>query len=494
MLNQKTQASLGDRATHGVAWNIVANVGIKLLTAVTQLVLAWYLTPADFGLAATALSISGMAQILRTGGLHVILVRTRRGWLALGAQAFYIGLIVNGLISLVICVASPWIADWYQDSRLVPLLCIVSLSFPLQQFGLVQSAWLTRKMRFKRLSVINLAASLVRTLGQIALALSGWGVYSLILPMFPAIALQVFATRASTPHFPLAPPRPQKWLKLWKDTFLLNFNGFLDVVGQYGATLTVSLALSATATGLFFWAHALAGQAIYLLGNALNGVFLAVFSHVNEDDGRQRNVFLNTTAALTLLVAPICVLQALIAQDAFQLVLAPDWQPGWVVFAWVSLSLIVQPLVITARSLLMAQGRFRRLIATNACAVLIPLAATLLAIPTGSLSWVAFANASGVTLGALAAILLALAPLEISWQATLVAYIKPYSLVLPAALVALAVQSLLANNLMRVLCPALAFAVSYLFTLRAFGGPGYEIIAARLKKACQSFKLAGAIG
>jgi O-antigen/teichoic acid export membrane protein len=269
------------------------------------------------GLAATALSISAMTELLRTGGLHVVLVRMRHGWVRTGGQAFYLGLLINGLVCIAISACSLFIAAYYQDTRLIPLLCILSLTLPLAQFGLVESAWLVRKMRFRRVNTINLGQSLVKSLGQVSMACFGFGVFSVVVPEFPAVLFRVLVTRASTPRFPLPHPRPRTWIKLWKDAAWLNVNGFLNGIARYGTTLAVSLALPTAFTGLFFLGSTLAAQAIFLLGGALGTVFLPVFASVGDDRLRQKSMLFRSVDVLTCIVAPVCVLQAVLARDLF---------------------------------------------------------------------------------------------------------------------------------------------------------------------------------
>ncbi len=478
-----SQRSLGDRVTSGVAWSGIGNLFAKALSAATQIYLAWQLSPEDFGLAAIALSLTGVTQVLRTSGLHVLLVRSpARGWLRTASQAFYIALSVNLLLFIAVGLSSWSIASFYGEPRIVPLIWIAAAVFPLEQLSLVESAWLVRRMRFGRLTLINSAQMLVRSLGQITLASLGFGVFSLILPTFPAVAVRVIANRLSTPRLPLQGPNPTTWLPMWRDTLILNANSLLNILSKHGAILLVSLGFGASATGLFFWAHSLSSQVVYLLSSSLNGVFLSTFSQVNSNPSRQGDLYSKLTGTTTMLILPACLLQGLLAEDLFALLLAPEWSAGSPIFAILSLGLIGESYRTTSRSLLISKGYYQLLLLGNFFNAVAPLSTAIFTLGSSNLTWLAFGFAIGNILGS--SVLTYIAIIHLPQRKRLVAR-KVFCLSLAGILALTAtvlVRFVVDAFWPRLLASGATFMIAYMAAVRLFCAEDFLLVVDRISR------------
>ena len=76
------QAEMGaktysDHAVRGSAWTLAQTIASKGLMIVTQIILAWFLLPSDFGLAGYAISIAAVLTVL--GPLPLLDLLTRPG-------------------------------------------------------------------------------------------------------------------------------------------------------------------------------------------------------------------------------------------------------------------------------------------------------------------------------------------------------------------------------------------------------------------------------
>jgi O-antigen/teichoic acid export membrane protein len=66
---------IGDHAARGALWTIFFSVLNKLGTVGSQVALAWFLFPADFGLVALALSVTSFAAMVCGANLRSILIQ-----------------------------------------------------------------------------------------------------------------------------------------------------------------------------------------------------------------------------------------------------------------------------------------------------------------------------------------------------------------------------------------------------------------------------------
>lgn len=468
-----------------VAWGTLIGTlttgAIKILTFASQWVIAWYLAPQDLGLAAIALSVMGIAQLLQVGsGLYVVLVTRRGPILRAGSQAFYLGLAAGVAVALAISLLSPYVAGLYSDPRLVWLLCISSLAIPIDAFGLVQTAWLARHFRFGRINAVNLIQAGTRALGQIVLAAAGAGVYALIVPNLLAAITKVVGIRSVAPRIRIASPRPSEWSGLWQSAIMLNVNGFLTAMSQYGIVLVVTTRFSKSDAGLYFWGLTLAGQAIYLVSASLGGVFVPAYASLQSQPARQLLGFVRASFLISILLTPGCMLLAVLSRDLITVIFAERWLPAWQVVSLLSIGLVTQPVVGMSHSLLMAQKRYGMLVAANGILTLLVTSAGCVAFLRPSLPIVAGYHACAMILGAAIASSMVLAGTTRALKTTVKLVFLPLLLSLPASLAALGVNWLLSSPLLAIAVIPILFLTVYGLAVRWIAADAYEEIRQRL--------------
>ncbi|APZ95457.1 oligosaccharide flippase family protein [Fuerstiella marisgermanici] len=383
--------STSAKALRGTKWSLAGAVCTKVVSSVSQLMLAWWLTPEDLGIAAYAVAFTSVFGFLHVGGLHVILVTRRRQFLRTASQAFYVAVSINLALAVGLTSASAWAAAFYDQPLLRPLICICALSLPIGQFALVESAWLVRTMQFRTLNEATVLQSLVRLGGQAALALMGLGAYSILIPEIPAALTRVLYVRSRSRRIPLLPPLPRQWLSLWKDAVFLNLSGFLAGFRHHGLILILGLTLSASNVGLFNWSVLLATQAAHFLAANLSNVFLSMFAKSAGNREQQTDHFVRTTGLLCSVLVPIAVCQALLAPEFITLLFSARWQPGIGVVVVVSIGIALYPLVVTSQALLLAQERYVAQVLLNGVAVLLAVLAASTAFLNASLFEIAVA-------------------------------------------------------------------------------------------------------
>lgn len=153
----------------------VATVGIGLVATAA---LARLLRPEDFGLVAKVTALTGLINLLGELGTSIAVVQAPALNRDQEAAFFW----WNGLVSLglgvILAAASPLIAAFYADTRVIGITLIIALAVTIRGVGVVPLALLRRRCAFTTVSVIHVAATvfaaivavmLTRPLGHYAL-------------------------------------------------------------------------------------------------------------------------------------------------------------------------------------------------------------------------------------------------------------------------------------------------------------------------------------
>jgi teichuronic acid exporter len=173
--------SLSQSIRSSSKWLVSSNVVNQMLQFGFGIALARLLVPADFGMIVTIQIFTGFIGLVASGGMGQALVRAKEIKEKDFQVIFSMQLAIGMLIYVFLFIIAPWFADWFGDPLYKDLLRISAISFLIRPFLSMHSVWLQREMLFRQASIRGLAVSLVSGIASIFMAISGWGVWSLVL-------------------------------------------------------------------------------------------------------------------------------------------------------------------------------------------------------------------------------------------------------------------------------------------------------------------------
>lgn len=355
---QATSVNLGRQTAAGFAWLMFQTVGVKCVTVLGQIALAWLLIPEDFGLVALAYSVTTFIVILQASGVLEILIQRQKEFARLASAAFWLSLLIGTTVSLLMVSAAPLAARIYGEPTLTGLLLVLAVGTFLSNLENVPLAKLQIEMRFRPISLLGIFQGAGQTILSVGFAVAGFGAYSFVLPL-PIIGLVKLVILWS-----LARPPVRLRLELRQWPSLLSASGLLIAAafcfGLYTQAANVALGLlhSAAVVGLFHFAYHLSLQVQTLLALNLSQVLLPSFSRLQDDPKRQTKAFLRATKVLMILAAPASLLVAAIADPAVRLVFHERWQGAIPVLQLLSIGAAFNLTSIVTMNLIKAQGRY----------------------------------------------------------------------------------------------------------------------------------------
>lgn len=202
----------------------------KSIGLVSTLILARVLVPEDFGLVAIAMIVLGLLEVLAQTGSKHYLLRCDEINRAIVNTAWTIDAIINTVIVVLMIIVAPYVADYYGDTRLVPILYVLSLiavAKALENPGLV---YLRRAHNYAPIVKMTLITKVIVVSVTISIALIFQNYWALVIG---SVASQMLLTLGSyiihkfRPRFELANASEQ-----W------DFSGWLipQAVLGYGRT------------------------------------------------------------------------------------------------------------------------------------------------------------------------------------------------------------------------------------------------------------------
>ena len=299
----------------------------SLVQAIRLVVLARLLTPEDFGVAGMAMVVIACGSVISDLGVGAAVIQKEEVPEPILRRLYGLGLTTGAGLFALVCLGAPLVSWLYGDPRVGPVVMALGATFLFLPLGALHQALAEKRLEFKRLAAIEVAASIAGATTAILVAILGGGVFALVADQVTAAGVKgtllVIQSRA--------PWRARPSLGLQGLRPYLKFGAYS--VGQRTAnyaTANVDYALigsllGAHALGLYRIAYELATLTSGRLNLVVSRVFFPVMARFAPDRERFRGAFLRMQETATILGAPLVIGIGLVAPLAVPGLLGERW-------------------------------------------------------------------------------------------------------------------------------------------------------------------------
>jgi O-antigen/teichoic acid export membrane protein len=329
--------SLKRQVASGLFWVALAQVASKGLSFVTTLILAKLLAPALFGLVGMAALAIAALQYFQDIGFDAALIYQRENVDEASHTAFVTVILSSLLVYLIAVLVAPWVAAFFREPAVVPVLRVLALTVPIFSLGRVPYVLLSRELDFRRKIFPELAANVAGSGASIALAFAGAGVWSLVWGQIVRSALAAALIWLVTPwrprlHFNWQLARTLfgygKQIVSSQTLIFLITNVDNAVVGRYAGQ---------AALGFYQFAYNVSNNPATQITSILSQVMFPAFSKLADEDPRKgresvaqvrARYYLTTVRYVTWITMPIAVATILFAPEFIHGLYGNTWAPA----------------------------------------------------------------------------------------------------------------------------------------------------------------------
>lgn len=352
-------------------------LSLLIMLAMTAIV-ARMLSPKEIGVFILANSVIVLAETVRDFGTSTYIVQKRDHDREGVRTAFTVMLIISIGLVLALVGASPFLARFYDEPRLVPAIGLAAMGIILGSLVAPSLALLRREMDFGALAAINLSGLLVNLLTVICAILLGW---SYLSPIAGALTGSLYVAVAAMIH------RPNFWifrpcLSNWRE--VLAFGGYSSATtvlnNFYGMLPQLMLGRLAglEAAAIYSRATILCQLPDRAVIGAIQPVILPAFARRVRSGGALREPYLRALCLLSAVHWPVLLTLSAMAEPVVRIVLGPQWDEAAPLIRIMAIAwLFMAPASLTF-PVLVAMGRVSVTLTTSVM-TLLPSAAILLA-------------------------------------------------------------------------------------------------------------------
>jgi teichuronic acid exporter len=325
-IGQTLAAFKTDRFIRNIGWMGASELVIRVFRLVTTVILARFLSPEDYGLAAIVLMTYEFIRVFTRNGIADKIVQAEEGEVEELCRTAY-GL--NWLIALVLftiqCLASLAIAKFYDNSHLILPICLIAITYLIYPLAMVQTALIRRENRLNILALISSVQVSTDNVLTAILALSGMGMWAIVLPKLLVAPIWIILTFKyhswrMTKSFTL-----DKWQKITSFASRILGVELLTIFRENVDYLLIGRFVGLQALGVYYFAFN-AGLGISL--SIINAIRVSLFSdlcNLNNQPAIFIQRYLQSIRKIAFIIVPLVILQSSLAPFYVPLIFGHKW-------------------------------------------------------------------------------------------------------------------------------------------------------------------------
>ena len=320
--------SLRRKAVKGVWWSLIKNFGVKSSSFIVLLFLVRLLDPEDFGLVALAGMSVRFVQIFVGNGLSQAIVQRKNLEPEHLDTAFWVNIGIGVVLTVVMILSAGQIAEILKQPALAPIISVISLSIIFGALSQVQTSILKRTLAFRALAIRSLAAEPIGGVVAVAMALNGFGVWSLVARELTTSVVSLLILWRFSDWRPGLKVSWQHFKDLFSFGISMLGTSLVAFISKQADVAVIGYFLGPAALGYYNVAYRLFRMLNQSIGKTINNVAWPVFSRLQDNTDRLRNAFYESSQVLCLMAWPVFLGLFMLAPDIVPVIFGEKWNPS----------------------------------------------------------------------------------------------------------------------------------------------------------------------
>lgn len=308
-------------------WRFAERCGAQLVTFIVSIVLARILSPEDYGTIALVTVFTAILQVFVDSGLGTALIQKKDADDLDFSSVFYFNFFVCLVLYAFMFITAPYIAKFYNDTTLTPVVRVLSLTIVIAGVKGIQQAYVSRNMLFKRFFFSTIGGTIFSAFLGIAMACAGFGVWSLVAQQLSNAAIDTLILWCTVKW------RPKRIFSLDRLKTLFSFgwkllvSSLLDTVYNNLRNLIIGKMYSSADLAFYNQGDKFPKVIVTNINTSIDSVLLPTMSNAQDDKKRVKQMTRRAIKTSTYVMAPLMMGMAFCAEPIVRVVLTDKWLP-----------------------------------------------------------------------------------------------------------------------------------------------------------------------
>lgn len=308
-----------------ILWRFFEKISVQGVQFIVTIVLARVLSPAEFGIIALISIFIILSNVIVEGGLTTALIQKKDADNIDFSTIFYTNLAVSLSLYIILFLAAPFIASFYDEPQLTSVVRVLSITIFFYAFNAVQMAYVAKHMLFRKMFTVSLISSISAGCLGIALALLNLGVWALVAYN---LSMTVFTTLIMwfvIKWRPLLIFDKIRFRGLFNYGVKIFFTNFIITLFVNIRSLIIGKMYSAGTLAVFDRGKQLPCLIMDNITAAIQVVMLPAFSNEQDDRPKVKSMLSRAIKTSSLFIFPLLVVLFVTAKPLVLFLLTDKW-------------------------------------------------------------------------------------------------------------------------------------------------------------------------
>lgn len=310
----------------GFQWTYASVALQGFLKLAALMILARLLTPRDFGLLSFALLCTNFVERIGQGGIGPAVVQLEMITAQAVSTAWWMSVVLGIVSSIIVGGCAGHVAGFLGEPELERIVLVLSLGCVLEGCVAVPEALLQRDLRCREIMLADNLAYCISMVGVCTtLAVTGWGVWSLVIAQLSLKLIRLVVVVAFAPRCTSAAISWHYTRYFTRMGFGFSLGRLLNFFSLQGDNFVVGRVLGTEALGMYSRAYQLMTLPAMYVGQVFERVMFPAMARKQADRRKLAEEFLLALEVLTLVALPVGVVMFIVAKEIVHVGFGERW-------------------------------------------------------------------------------------------------------------------------------------------------------------------------
>ena len=320
-------SNLKKKTFSGMIWKFMERICAQLVSLIVSIILARILLPEDYSVVSIVTIFFAFCNILISGGLNTSLIQKKDADIEDYSSVLHISMLIALLLYLIMFFAAPTIANLYDKQLLIPVIRVMSLTFFINAFKSILSAYTSSKLQFKKFFLSTIGGTVVSAFIGIYMAIKGYGAWALVAQQMSNSLIDTFILYITTKFKFVFKISIDKVKSLFNYGWKIFAASIISVIYDQINPLIVGIKYSATDLAYYNKGQNYPGLINSTISDTLQSVLFPIMSKVQDSKEMVLNVTRKFIKISSYVIFPMMVGFFAVSDIFVKVVLTDKWLP-----------------------------------------------------------------------------------------------------------------------------------------------------------------------
>lgn len=319
--------NLKKKAFSGVIWKFLERICAQMVSLIVSIILARILMPNDYSVVSIVTIFFAFCNVFISGGLNTALIQKKDADAEDYSTVLHTSMLIALILYIIMFFSAPAIANLYDKQILVPVIRIMSLTFFINAFKSILSAYTSSNLQFRKFFFSTIIGTVVSAFVGIYMAVNGHGVWALVAQQMTNSFLDTLILYFSTKYKILFKFSFKKLKSLFNYGWKIFVSSIISVIYDQINPLIVGVKYTANDLAYYNKGQNYPGLINSTISDTLQSVLFPIMSKVQDDKEVVLNVTRKYIKTASYIIFPMMIGLFSVSDVFVEVVLTEKWLP-----------------------------------------------------------------------------------------------------------------------------------------------------------------------